>query len=186
MRWLVVVLVLSGRASADPELWDHRFVVVDANTGYGNPYGLLGASVELAPASWFAVEGGAGVGRIGTLLGDSGDYTVGLAGRLRSPGHWGGTASAGVSMGDWKGSDHPFGESPYAGWSWARIWWANTDVGVEHRWEHWQLRVYLGLARELAAAGYRCEIYRTDGACPSMPRPELAYGGIAVGRAFAF
>jgi len=156
-------------------------VTLYAHLGFGTPYGVLGVSLDVAPAPWLVLEAGLGVNP------DQG-AEAGVAPRFRLElfEHGYLTLGSGVSWAHrYVGHADPVGELiaehrvALPTWSPAYFW--NTELGFELRRRHFAFRLYPGYAKVINASSYTC----SEGqGCDPHGAAGLFYFGTALGYAF--
>jgi hypothetical protein len=164
-RALAALLVLSLPARADG-----RDVDVGVSAGLGTPLGVIGGEVSTTVVGKIAVAGGVGLG--------AGGVAVAVEPRLFARRDRSGLyVGAGVSVAQ---EDSCYvnpegvsiclvssGEQGYG-------WWANVEVGYQHRTEHGFVRGYVGYSQMLNPAG----VCLPDRQCLD----QVPFLGLAFGR----
>lgn len=179
LMWLVAATSRPAEAAEDSHpdsLWTARPIAVEAHLApIGSPIGFGGVTLEVSPASWLSLGGGAGAGVSGPQ--------VALFGRARP---WSGRHLAlAVGTGLSTGKYHPFcpagidtkdclrGMDPFL------VGWGNVDAGLDARFDSGIVfRAYLGASVPFYEGG-ACR--KVD--CGKAVTP-LPYVGASFGYAF--
>jgi len=171
---------LNAQGSQEPASEPGR-ITLYAHFGFGTPYGVLGLSLDVAPARWLVLEAGLGINP------DEG-AEAGFAPRLRLETFKNGylTLGSGVSWAHrYVGHADPVGELiaehdvAHPIWSPAYFW--NTELGFEMRAGHFAFRLYPGYAKVINASSYTCS---QGQGCDPHGAASLVYFGTALGYAF--
>ena len=168
--------------SVPGSVWDRRLSLYGQLAPTGSPFGVVGASVDFAPARFLSFELGIGVGA-GSPPHETGVQAA-LLGHLKPlrGDNWAFTVGAGPSVGNYGTTVWTIDQTDGA-LRYRPAVWANGELGVEARFDGgFSLRSALGVSRMLNPGAAECptNYCYTGGQSPT----TLLYLSLGLGFAF--